>query len=809
VRDKTWFRLISAVLILGMVFGGTGFSWAGDSNPPPATTGAAPDAQTVVAQAAGTAQATPAGAGTPAQPQTAPPATPPAATTAPATTSVPTTEVTVSAPKPKEGSAAAVTGNGFVERKQNETATVDTVTKEAITLVGGPGQTNMLKALDLLPSVNFESSDPYGFVFSPISMRIRGQQAISLGTMIEGIPVWAIQQPGPRLDTFDLENFESITLYRGASPSDKGLGGMNTAGALDVSILKPSSTFDATIKQTFGSFDLSRTYARIDSGILPTGTAFFISGSTTSADKWKGEGDAPEYRDHLSFGLTQILSPFVKAELYADYNNQNLYSYRSLTYAQAKDLSFYDRFDYNWALTGNAKQDVYYYGYNYTQQKDFNTMGTLSITPTETTSITFKPYYWYEDKPAWAGVTSIPGIGNTNGADDWENKFNRYGAVTEYKTLLYGSTVKVGYWYESFDLTTIDNYYTLQNGNLVYNRTLNPTPDGRGTINSPYVRVQRDFFKDLHIDAGLRYMDMLTPGETAKLSYTGPNPNLNYNSISHQEWLPYFGASYSLNPQTSIYGNYGRNYAFPQSWPNLLSNYIASQSAYTKAGETIQYLADQIKMGTSDNYELGVRYNNKRFSIVTDVFSSAYQHKLFSVYDPTSGQSTAQSVGDEKVYGAELEVGLNVIDNLKAFGSLSYNKSEIESYIATSATTFVNANGKEAPDTPPILAKMGATYSLYGVNITPIARYVDARYGDVLNMQRVSPYWVEDLYVNYRLPPFYKSFVDLKEVNVGLAVLNVLNERYISAITAFDYSQSGSYMVGAPRAFSITLMGRF
>jgi iron complex outermembrane receptor protein len=761
-------------------------------------TGASSDAQTVVAQT-----------------QITPPAVPSATnTTVPGTQNVPTTEVTVTAQKekqqPKEGSVAAGTGNGFVEPKQNETANQDTVTKEAIALVGGPGQTNILKALDLLPSVNFQASDPYGFAFSPISMRIRGQQAISLGTMIEGIPVWAIQQPGPRLDTFDLENFQSMTLYRGAAPPDKGLGGMNTAGAIDIGILKPSSTFDAVIKQSFGSFDLMRTYARIDSGILPTGTAFFVSGSTTSADKWKGEGDAPEYRDHLSFGVTQVFSPFVKAELYADYNNQNLFSYRALTYAQSQDLPLYSRYDYNQSLTGIASKDVNYAGFNYTQQKDFNTMGTLSITPTDTTSITFKPYYWYEDKSAWAGVTSIPGIsGTTNGGDDWENKFNRYGGVLEFKTLLAGTTVKAGYWYESFNLTTIDRYYNLVNGGLVYNRTLDPSPDGRGTINSPYVRVQRDFFKDLHVDAGARYMNMQTPGETAVLSYTGPNASLNYNSRTNEKLLPYAGASYSLNSETSIYGNYGRNYAFPQSWPNLLSSYIASQSSYTKAGESIQYLANQIKMGTSDNCELGVRYNNKRFSVVADAFYSAYQDKLFSVYDPTSGLSIPQAVGNERVYGAELELGLNVIDDLRAFASISFNKSQIESNIATGAGTFIAAKGKEAPDTAPVLAKIGATYNLYGVNITPVAKYVDARYGDVLNQQTVAPYWVEDLYVNYRLPPSYSSFVYLKEATLGLAILNVFNERYISAITAFDYSQSGSYMVGAPRAFALTYMAKF
>ena len=774
---------------------GSGASWGDDAAPPVA---APAGGQTTVAQTA------------PAETTTIQPAAP-SATTTTDTGNVPTTEVTVKAQKenqPRQSSVFTGTGNGFVEPKQNETDTVDTVSKEAITTVAGPGQTNILKALDLLPSVNFESSDPYGFVFSPISMRIRGQQAISLGTMIEGVPLWAIQQPGPRLDTFDLENFESISLIRGGAPPDKGLGGMDTAGALDINILKPLSAFEATIKQSAGSFDFLRTFARIDSGNLPSGTAFFVSGSTTGADKWKGEGNAPEYRDHLSFGVTQVFSPFVKAELYADYNNQNNYSYKALTYAQAQDLSVYDRFDYNGAITGKSAQDVNYYGFNYTQQKDFNTMGTLSITPTETTTITFKPYYWYEDKPAWAGVTSIPGItGTTNGVDDWENKFNRYGAVTEYKTLLYDTTVKVGYWYESFDLTTIDNYYTLSNGNLVFNRTLDPTPDGRGTINSPYVRLQRDFFTNLHLDAGVRYMDMVMPGETARLSYTGPNPIFNYNSISNVKWLPYGGASYSLNPETSVYGNYGRNYAFPQSWPNLLSNYIAQESSYLKAGQTIQSLADSIKMGTSDNYELGVRYNNKMFSITPDLFYSDYQHKLFSVYDPGTGQSTAQSVGSERVYGAELEAALNLMYNVRAFGSISYNKSEIESNIATGATTFVNADGKEAPDTPPILAKIGADYNLYGVDIVPIARYVDARYGDVLNIQRVPSYWVEDLNLIYRLPPFFRPV--LQNATASFSILNVLNKRYISAITAFDYSQSGSYMVGAPRAFELTLEAKF
>ncbi len=103
MKGKTRLLLISAVLILGM-FAKAGTSWGAD--PSPLLTGTPPDTQTVVAQAAAATQ--PAGTATPAQTQTTPATPPPAAsTTAPDNKSVPVTEVTVTAQKPKEGSAEA------------------------------------------------------------------------------------------------------------------------------------------------------------------------------------------------------------------------------------------------------------------------------------------------------------------------------------------------------------------------------------------------------------------------------------------------------------------------------------------------------------------------------------------------------------------------------------------------------------------------------------------------------------------------------------------------------------------------------
>ena len=141
--------------------------------------------------------------------------------------------------------------------------------------------------------MNMETSDPYGFFFSPISMRVRGQQAIGMSTMIEGIPIWGIQRPGPRLDIFDLENVQSITLYRGGSPPDKGLGGMDTAGALDVGLVKPADTFGGIAKQSAGSYDFLRTFVRVDSGKLASGTKFFSPGLPARPTNGRGRETAP------------------------------------------------------------------------------------------------------------------------------------------------------------------------------------------------------------------------------------------------------------------------------------------------------------------------------------------------------------------------------------------------------------------------------------------------------------------------------------------------------------------------------------
>jgi iron complex outermembrane receptor protein len=104
---------------------------------------------------------------------------------------------------------------------------------------------------------------------------------------------------------------------------------------------------------------------RVDSGLLSTGTAFFVSGSWTEASKWKGEGDAS--RKNVMFGVSQKLGDNLDIKVYGVHNDQQAYSYLPLTYAQTTMMFAYAWADYNTQLVGRPKIDNNEYLFNQTR----------------------------------------------------------------------------------------------------------------------------------------------------------------------------------------------------------------------------------------------------------------------------------------------------------------------------------------------------------------------------------------------------------------------------------------------------------
>jgi iron complex outermembrane receptor protein len=202
--------LISAVLILAVCFIRTGISWGGsDLNPPPAA--ASPDAQTVLAQADATNTETP--AQTTAPPAAAAPSTT-ATTPAPEQANVPTTEVTVTAEKPKPGSAAAgyrventtTTGPWGEMKLQDTPYSILVMPAELIENVQAP-------SVDMLFRMNplVQLSLPQTREGSGANMNLRGFFSSATGRAEDGM-----QELSP-LYPASLEDKESVEVLTGLS----------------------------------------------------------------------------------------------------------------------------------------------------------------------------------------------------------------------------------------------------------------------------------------------------------------------------------------------------------------------------------------------------------------------------------------------------------------------------------------------------------------------------------------------------------------------------------------------------------------
>ncbi len=171
-----------------------------------------------------------------------------------------------------------VTGEKIVVPTKQTGETVYTgteITPKGIELSGQKGKTNVYEAISILPGVVFESSDANNLATEQTNIRIRGVRGYLGAMTVEGIPNYGGNPMGPRAYIYDLENFQSIAVYKGAVPADLGSGVGNRGGAIELRPLWAQKEIGLKLSQSIGSFEYKRTYLRFDSGeIKPTSQDF-------------------------------------------------------------------------------------------------------------------------------------------------------------------------------------------------------------------------------------------------------------------------------------------------------------------------------------------------------------------------------------------------------------------------------------------------------------------------------------------------------------------------------------------------------
>lgn len=209
-----------------------------------------------------------------------------------------------------------------------------TVTKEAMDKM--PSAANAIDKLKYTPGLNVNSNDASGL--SGVDYTMRGMNSDQIGLSMDGIPIndsgnYAVY---PNL-LGDAENLEEVFVTQGSSEADGPHIG-SSGGNIGLATRRPAKDFGGFLKQTLGSNNLSKTFARLETGEY-NGFSNWISYSHTEAKKWRGEGRL--YSDKFEMNSLYEDGNGNSSNLVMKYNRQNNTNYNTLSKAQFQRWAWY------------------------------------------------------------------------------------------------------------------------------------------------------------------------------------------------------------------------------------------------------------------------------------------------------------------------------------------------------------------------------------------------------------------------------------------------------------------------------------
>jgi iron complex outermembrane receptor protein len=701
-----------------------------------------------------------------------------------------------------------------VEVKRRTPKTETTVKEEELKVRSGAGSVNVFKAIELTPSLNIQTDDAYGLGGGTI--KLRGFDDTQIGVTIDDMP---LNDSGNfRLyphEYADVENLESITVERGAV-SKRNPFYVEIGGAIRVRTKPPANKFGITLSEKYGSFNFMRHFIRLDTGYLLGNRnlpKLFVSYSHTEADKWKGPGKHPEYRDHYAVGISHKVGRLFW-EFYYDKNVQLNFFYRGFSFSELSDDRIFRRKDYNDRLlfpnTGaNLNENVNYYEFWKNPYTNQQLRANIELDITNSVKLSLKPYMWIgRGSGTRAIIRTTPSPARLYFRESF-NYTDRPGVIAELKfELPKDSRLFLGYWYEYADLKQWQPH-----------RRVDVHPDGTFTLNesdSFYGYIQRTktitntpylFFESkglldkMDINLGVRFASVTRNFKNYRTTglpyypedgvYDDPrltlDPRLSYEK-TYRKTLPSFGVGYQFTNFAYGYFAYAKNFRVPQNFLGTIPS-----------GVSAQFVADQLKPEEADNYDLGLRLDFDKFYIAPSVYYVKYKDRLIRIADPNDPTLIyLRNAGKVDAYGAELELGIVPVRRVSIYTSFSYNEAKFKDESFFDGNTRYNIKDKTVPDTPEYMVKLGGRFELMGFRISPSVQYIGSRYGNLINTEKVPSYTLVNLNVQRRI---YKG------INLLVDVVNLTDKKYVGRIS--PGTERGTYYAGAPFTISVGLRGRF
>jgi hypothetical protein len=180
-----------------------------------------------------------------------------------------------------------------------------------------------LKAIQTLPGVLYITADPWGYNEQNAQIFIHGFAANQLGYTMDGLPL-GDQSYGnynglsPQRAVIS-ENVGRVVVSTGAGDLATA-SNSNLGGTVETYSSNPLDKFGAQASQTFGSYNASRTFVRIDTGTFGPGdtNSAYVSAARQHARAWDFRGNQGGYQVNAKFVHDDKVG---KLTLYFDYND--------------------------------------------------------------------------------------------------------------------------------------------------------------------------------------------------------------------------------------------------------------------------------------------------------------------------------------------------------------------------------------------------------------------------------------------------------------------------------------------------------
>ncbi|HYD85000.1 MAG TPA: TonB-dependent receptor, partial [Opitutus sp.] len=412
-----------------------------------------------------------------------------------------------------------------------------------------------------------------------------------------------------------------------------------------------------------------------------------------------------------------------------------------------------------------------------------------------------------------AGVTSLASVddpaNNKPNAREALTPGDRRGLPLSVTWKFANHTLDAGAWWEEENSDSIRRLHNVQGGVIT-------NPFDWSTFITAYfnqqtkLSTQQYFLKDtikllddqLAISAGIKALSVTTDFQGYPDSTYFDRGQWIHRKPTYSDWfLPQLGATYALTRSDELFFNYAENFAAP-------STSVIGGTVFDKS---------KLRPERAHNFDLGVRTSRGRLSASLAGYVIEYKNRIGDVtaYDPL-GFGTANTatnyvnVGRVRGYGTELAVAYSPTRDFRlnlaaAWQSLTYGDNYTEA-TSTGGTIVRAIKGNTIPNTPRWNANLDATHFFGPFFIAANAHYQGDVFLTTNNAQRIPGYTLLGIGVGYdgisRRGP-------LKNIRIALNIENALDRYWFYTNGASTAFANGSFSVGTPRAYFLTVSGKF